>query len=124
LHKDKKSHDAELIVNHLLKKGFVFEAASKKEFSLSIHRTIGHNQTVNLLPTLTKIFRECEKAENSRAGELVSELTSLLVAADLGLAREFLVELEVQKALPKMLHQLRKDLKSAASESLDKPREC
>lgn len=124
MHRDKKSHDAELIVNHLLQKGFVFEATSKKEFSLSIHRTIGQNQTVDLLPTLTKIFRECEKTENSRAGELVSELTSLLVAADLGLAREFLVELEVQKALPKMLQQLRKDLKSAALEILDKPKEC
>lgn len=124
MHKDKKSHNAELIVNHLLQKGFVFEAASKKEFSLSIHRTIGHNQTVNLLPTLTKIFRECEKSENSRASDLVSELTSLLVAADLGLAREFLVELEVQKALPKMLHQLRKDLKSAADKNADKSEGC
>ena len=124
MHRDKKSQDAELIINHLLEKGFVFEAASRKEFSLSIHRTIGQNKTVDLLPTLTKIFRECEKAENSRAGELVSELTSLLVAADLGLAREFLVELEVRKALPKMLYQLRKELKSAASESLDKPKEC
>ena len=124
MHRDKKSHDAELIVNHLLQKGFVFKAASKKEFSFSINRTIGQNQTVDLLPTLTKIFRECEKTENSRASELVSELTSLLVAADLGLAREFLVELEVQKALPKMLQQLRKDLKSAALEILDKPKEC
>jgi hypothetical protein len=46
------------------------------------------------------------------------------VAADLGIAKEFLVELEVKKALPKILHQLRKDLKSAASDSLDKPKEC
>jgi hypothetical protein len=35
----------------------------------------------------------------------------LLVAADLGIAREFLIEIEVKKMMPLVLKSLRKELK-------------
>lgn len=116
--------EVQVVVQHLLQKGFVFEAANQKELPLAINRSIGPNHSVNLLPTLKKIYLECEKAENRRASNLVSELTSLLVAADLGLAMEFLMELEVRKVLPKMLNQLRQELKSAAIESEENGEPC
>ena len=124
MRKDNKRPDAQLVVQHLLQKGFVFEAANQKEFPIAIIRSIGPNHSVNLLPTLKKIYLECEKAENRRASNLLSELTSLLVAADLGLAMEFLMELEVQKVLPKIMNQLRKDLKSAAIKSDENGEPC
>ena len=124
MRKDNKMPDAQIVVQHLLQKGFVFEAANQKEFPLAINRSIGPNQSVNLLPTLKRIYQECEKAENRRASSLVSELTSLLVAADLGIAMEFLVELEVQKAFPRMMNQLRQDLKSAAIEAEENGEPC
>ncbi len=115
--------DSHEVLQQLLQKGFVFEAANQKKFPISINRSIGPNHSVNLLPMLKKIYLECEKAENCRASNLVSELSSLLVAADLGLAMEFLMELEVKKVFPKMMNQLRQDLKSASigSENNGKP---
>ncbi len=124
MRKDNKMPDAQIVVQHLLQKGFVFEAAIQKEFPLAINRSIGPNQSVNLLPTLKRIYQECEKAENRRASSLVSELTSLLVAADLGIAKEFLVELEVQKAFPRIMNKLRQDLKSAVNEAEENGEPC
>jgi len=124
LRRDKKLPDADIVLNYLLQTGFVFDVVNQKQFPLSIHRSVGSNESVDLLPTLAKIYRECEKMKSQKAMTLTSELTGLLIAAELGIGKQFLVELEVQKSLPKMLHRLRRDLKSAVVESEGESSNC
>jgi hypothetical protein len=117
LRKDKKIPDAEGVLKYLLQTGFVFDVLNQKHYHFGIYRSIGPNESVDLLPTLAKIYRECEKSKSQRAMALTSELAGLLVAAELGIGKKFLIELEIQKTLPKLLNLLRQDLKSAAAHS-------
>ena len=116
MRRDKKMPDAEVVLEYLLQTGFVFDVVNQKQFPLGIHRSIGPNESVNLLPTLAKIYRECEKLKSHKAMTLTSELAGLLIAAELGIGKQFLIELEVQKTLPKALNLLRQDLKAASTE--------
>lgn len=116
--------ETEYVLKHLLQSGFVFEASKKGEVPITIHRAIGPNKTVNLLPTFEKLYLECQKKKNYKASHMVSEITSLLVAADLGIAQEFLVELEVQNSMPKMLQRLRQDLKTASIKNEGGDEDC
>lgn len=115
MRRDRKMPDAEVVLEHLLQTGFVFDVVNQKHFPLGIHRSIGPNESVNLLPTLAKIYRECEKLKSHKAMTLTSELAGLLIAAELGIGKQFLIELEVQKTLPKALNLLRQDLKAAST---------
>lgn len=117
MRRDKNMPDVEVVLKYLLQTGFVFDVVNQKQFPLGIHRSIGPNESVDLLPTLAKIYRECEKLKSQKAMTLISELAGLLIAAELGIGKQFLVELEVQKTLPKVLKVLRQDLKLAAAHS-------
>lgn len=116
MRRDKNIPDVEVVLKYLLQTGFVFNVVNQKQFPLGIHRSIGPNESVDLLPTLAKIYRECEKLKSQKAMTLVSELAGLLIAAELGIGKQFLVELEVQKTLPKVLNLLRDDLKAASTD--------
>jgi hypothetical protein len=114
--------DTEIVLKYLLQTGFVFDVMNQKQFPLSIHRAIGPNESVDLLPILAKIYRECEKFKSQKAMTLTSELAGLLIAAELGIGKPFLVELEVQKAMPKVLNRLRQDLKAASTDFEGEPK--
>ena len=107
--------DVEIVLKYLLQTGFVFDAVNQKQFPISIYRTIGPNESVDLLPTLAKIYREFEKSKSQKAMNMTSELAGLLIAAELGIGKQFLIELEIQKSMPKVLNLLRQDLKAAAT---------
>lgn len=114
----------EYVLKHLLQPGFVFDASKRGEVPIAIHRAIGPNKTVNLLPTFEKLYLECQRKKNHKASLMVSEITSLLAAADLGIGQEFLVELEVQNSMPKMLQRLRQDLKTASIKNEGEKKDC
>lgn len=103
----------ESIISNLMKVGFVFEIARIKDIKISIKKSIAPHIEIDLYPLLTKVYRHCEKDENSQAAKLISELTSLLLAAELGLAPEYLIELEVKRSMPRILNRLRRDLRDA-----------
>lgn len=124
MRRDRKVPDAEIVLRYLLQTGFVFDTANQKQFPLGIHRTIGPNESVDLLPTLAKIYRECEKLKSQKAMTLTSELAGLLIAAELGIGKAFLVELEVQKTMPKVLNLLRQDLKAASTDFEEDIKPC
>lgn len=116
MRRDKNIREVEVALNYLLQTGFVFDVVNQRQFPLGIHRSIGPNESVDLLPTLAKIYRECEKLKSQKAMTLISELAGFLIAAELGIGKQFLVELEVQKTLPKVLNLLRQDLKAASTD--------
>ncbi len=116
MREDNKMPDVEVVLKYLLQTGFVFDVVNQKQFPLGIYRSIGPNESVNLLPTLAKIYRECEKLKSQKSMVLISELAGLLIAAELGIGKQFLVELEIQKTMPKILNFLRQDLKAASTD--------
>ena len=106
-----RNHDEVIKVTQmLLKTGHLLENEDSSLFPLRIDRPIGKNEAVDLLPILRQIYALVSKGRNERAKELVSELAGLLMAAEMCIAREYLIELEVKKAMPKVLKTLRKDL--------------
>lgn len=98
------------VTQRLLETGYLLENENCSLLPLSIERPIGHNEAVDLLPLLKQIYALISKGRNERAKVLVSELAGLLMAAEMGIAREYLIEMEVKKAMPKVLKSLRKDL--------------
>lgn len=124
MRRDRKFPDSNLVLKYLLQTGFVFDVVNQNHFPLGIHRTIGPNESVDLLPILTKIYRECEKLKSQKAMTLTSELAGLLVAAELGIGKPFLIELEVQKMMPKVLNLLRQDLKAASTDFEGNSKPC
>lgn len=124
MRRDRKMSDEEVVLECLLQTGFVFDVVNQKQFPLGIRRSIGPNESVDLLPTLAKIYRECEKLKSQKAMTLTSELAGLLIAAELGIGKEFLIELEVKKNLPKILNALRQDLRAACIDSEGDSEKC
>ena len=96
----------------LLKPGFPFSIRDKNNKRIKIHRTINENQCFNLMPTLERAYNLCLEGKAEKAARLVSEITGLLIAADIDLGSEFLVEVEVRNQMPRMLSQIRRELKN------------
>ena len=103
--------DISQVAQKLIRPGFIFESEESNLLPLRINRGIGKDEFVDILPTLRKIYDLTRKGESQSAALLVSELTGLLVAADLGIAREYLIELEVKRALPKIIRRINTELK-------------
>jgi len=102
--------EASSVAQKLLQPDFIFDRDQQGLLPLKIQRSIGPNEYVDILPTLEKIYRLLLRGKIKKSAELTSELTGLLVAADLGIAKEFLIELEVRRVLPVALKTLQGDL--------------
>lgn len=97
----------------LLKPGFPFSIRDKNNKRVKIHRKINENQSVNLMPTLERAYNLCLEGKPEKAARLVSEIAGLLVAVEIDLGSEYLVEVEVRNAMPRVLSQIRLELKNS-----------
>jgi hypothetical protein len=109
LHSD---NQAQSFARDLLKPGFPFSIRDKNNKRMKIHRKIDDNQSVNLMPTLERAYNLCLEGKAEKAAKLVSEITGLLIAAEIDLGSEYLVEVEVRNQMPRMLSQIRRELKN------------
>lgn len=96
----------------LLKPGFPFSIRDKNNKRIRIHRKINGTQSVNLMPTLERAYNLCLEGKSEKAAKLVSEIAGLLVAVEIDLGPEYLVEVEVRNAMPKILSEIRRELKN------------
>jgi hypothetical protein len=106
-------NQAESFARDLLQPGFPFSIRDKNNKRMKIHRQINGNQSVNLMPTLERAYNLCLEGKSEKAAKLVSEITGLLVAAEIDLGPEYLVEVEVRNQMPRMLSQIRRELKKS-----------
>ena len=104
---------AQSFARDLLKPGFPFSIRDKNNKRMKIHRKINESQCVNLMPTLERAYNLCLEGKAEKAARLVSEITGLLVAAEIDLGPEYLVEVEVRNQMPRMLRQIRRELKKS-----------
>jgi hypothetical protein len=102
----------ENLARNLLKPGFPFSIRDKNNKRIKVHRKISNKQCVNLMPNLERAYNLCLEGKTEKAARLVSEIAGLLVATDFDLGPEFLVEIEVRNAMPRMLSQIRRELKN------------
>lgn len=105
-------NQAQSFARELLKPGFPFSIRDKNNKRMKIHRKINESQYVNLMPTLERAYNLCLEGKAEKAARLVSEITGLLVAAEIDLGPEYLVEVEVRNQMPRMLSQIRRELKN------------
>ena len=103
--------NAPRLVKDLLTPGFPFSIRDKNNKRLKVNRKINDLQSVNLLPTLECAYNLCLEGKSEKAAKLISEIAGLLVAAEIDLGTEYLVEIEVRNAMPRMLSQIRRELK-------------
>lgn len=99
------------LARNLLKPGFPFSLRDKQNKRLKVHRKIRENHCVNLLPQLERAYQLCLDGKNERAANLISDIAGLLIATEINLGSEFLIEIEVRKAMPRLLSQIRRELK-------------
>ena len=64
------------------------------------------------MPTLERAYNLCLEGKSEKAAKLVSEIAGLLVAVEIDLGPEYLVEVEVRNAMPKILSEIRRELKN------------
>jgi hypothetical protein len=107
-----RENQAQSIARDLLKPGLPFAIRDKNNKRMKIHRKINESQCVNLMPTLERAYNLCLEGKAEKAARLVSEITGLLVAAEIDLGPEYLVEVEVRNQMPRMLSQIRRELKN------------
>lgn len=105
-------NQAQSFARDLLKPGFPFSIRDKNNKRIKIHRRIDDNQSVNLMPTLERAYNLCLEGKAEKAAKLVSEITGLLIAAEIDLGPEYLVEVEVRNQMPRILSQIRRELKN------------
>jgi hypothetical protein len=105
-------NQAQSFARDLLKPGFPFTIRDKNNKRMKIHRKINDNQSVNLMPTLERAYNLCLEGKAGKAAKLVSEITGLLIAAEIDLGPEYLVEVEVRNQMPRMLSQIRRELRN------------
>lgn len=105
-------NQAQNFARDLLKPGFPFSIRDENNKRMKIHRKINESQSVNLMPTLEHVYNLCLEGKSEKAARLVSEITGLLIAAEIDLGPEYLVEVEVRNAMPRMLSQIRRELKN------------
>ena len=109
MHSDKQT---QRFARDLLKPGFPFSIRDKNNKRMKILRKIDESQSVNLMPTLELAYNLCLEGKSEKAARLVSEITGLLLAAEIDLGPEYLVEVEVRNQMPRMLSQIRRELKN------------
>ena len=119
----KENDDVTAVTRKLLTPGYIFESNDRNLIPMRIHRSIDKDKAVDILPTLKSIYSLTREGKTEKAAELLSELTGLLVAADLGIAKEFLVEIQVKKGIGRLNRQVDQFLKKSATESIDRKRE-
>ena len=107
-----RDHHAQSFARDLLKPGFPFSLRDKNNRRMKIHRKIDESKCVNLMPTLERAYNLCLEGKSEKAAKLVSEITGLLIAAEIDLGPEYLVEVEVRNQMPRMLSQIRRELKN------------
>jgi hypothetical protein len=61
----------------------------------------------------------CLQGKNENAANLISDIAGLLIATEINVGSEFLVEMEVRKAMPRMLSQIRRELKKNAPKTVN-----
>jgi replication initiation and membrane attachment protein DnaB len=114
----KNSDEISRLTRKLIQPGFVFESSKAGLVPLRINRVISNEKAVDLLPALRNIYELANRGESKKVANRISELTGLLIAADLGIAEEYLIELEVRNVMPKLVRKINKELqKSANSET-------
>ncbi len=114
-----KDHDdVTEVTRKLLTPGFIFESSESGLIPMRIHRNIDKDKAVDILPTLKAIYSLTREGKTEKAAELISELTGLLVAADLGIAKEFLIEMQVKKGIGRLNRQVDHFLKKSAKNSV------
>ena len=102
----------ESLARVLLKPGIPFSIRDKNSKRIKILRKINENQSVNLLPTLEYAYNLCLEGKTEKAAKIVSEIAGLLIASEIDLGSEFLVEIEIRNSMPKMMSQIRRELKA------------
>ena len=107
------NHD-EGLARELLKSGIPFSVRDKNNQRIKVLRKINGNQSVNLMPTLEHVYNLCLEGKTEKAARIVSEVAGLLIASEIDLCPEFLVELEIRNSMPKMMSQIRRELKANA----------
>ena len=116
----KEHDDVTEVTRKLLTPGFIFENSDSNLIPMRINRSIDKDKAVDILPTLKTIYSLTREGKTEQAAELISELTGLLVAADLGIAREFLIEMQVKKGIRRLNRQVDQYLKKSATDSVDR----
>ena len=106
-------NQAQRFARDLLQPGFPFSIRDTNNKRMKIHRQINENQSVNLMPTLERAYNLCLEGKSEKAAKPVSEIAGLLIAAEIDLGPEYLVELEVRNQMPRMLSQIRRELKKS-----------
>lgn len=105
---------SENFARELLRPGIPFSIRDKNSQRIKILRKINENQSVNLLPTLEYAYNLCLEGKTEKAAKIVSEIAGLLIASEIDLGSDFLVEIEVRNSMPKMMSQIRRELKANA----------
>jgi hypothetical protein len=104
-------NQSESFARELLRPGIPFSIRDKKNQRIKVLRKINENQSVNLIPTLELAYNLCLEGKTEKAARIVSEIAGLLIASEIKIGSEFLVEFEVRNSMPKMLSQIRRELK-------------
>lgn len=109
-----KTNQEEGFARQLLKPGIPFSIRDKNNQQIKVLRKINDNQSVNLLPTLQHAYNLCLEGKTEKAARIVSEIAGLLIASEIDLGSDFLVEFEIRNSMPKMMCQIRRELKANA----------
>jgi hypothetical protein len=107
-------NQSESFARELLRPGIPFSIRDKKNQRIKVLRKINENQSVNLIPTLELAYNLCLEGKTEKAARIVSEIAGLLIASEIKIGSEFLVEFEVRNSMPKMMSQIRRELKANA----------
>ena len=99
------------LARKLLQAGYPFSIRDGRNKLIAVHKQINANQSVNLMPPLERVYKLCLEGKSDQAAALISEFAGLLLASENGLASEFLLEVEVRNQMPRMLSQIRRELK-------------
>ena len=100
------------LARKLLQAGYPFSIRDGRNKLIAVHKQINAHQSVNLMPPLERVYKLCIEGKSDQAAALVSEFAGLLLASENGLGSEFLLEVEVRNAMPKLLSQIRRELKN------------
>jgi len=100
------------LARKLLQAGYPFSIRDGRNKLIAVHKQINAHQSVNLMPPLERVYKLCIEGKSDQAAALVSEFAGLLLASENGLGSEFLLEVEVRNTMPKLLSQIRRELKN------------
>ena len=100
------------LARKLLQAGYPFSIRDGRNKLIAVHKKINAHQSVNLMPPLERVYKLCIEGKSDQAAALVSEFAGLLLASENGLGSEFLLEVEVRNTMPKLLSQIRRELKN------------